>query len=47
VEAKVTKGCIKAAKKLVNYPQEDIHLKVNVYGFSRGATAARHFISNN
>lgn len=44
VEAKVTKGCVNAAKKLAKYAQKDIHLKVNVYGFSRGATAARHFV---
>ena len=45
VEAKVTKGCIKGAEALNKYKgQKGIHLKVNVYGFSRGATAARHFL---
>ncbi|SEN01511.1 Uncharacterized alpha/beta hydrolase domain [Chryseobacterium taichungense] len=45
VEAKVTKGCIKGAKALSIYAgQKGIRLKVNVYGFSRGATAARHFL---
>jgi len=44
VEAKVTKGCILSAKKLAKYTGQHIHLKVNVYGFSRGATAARHFV---
>lgn len=44
VRAKVTKGCVEAGKKLAKYTQKDIHLKVNVFGFSRGATAARHFL---
>lgn len=44
VRAKVTKGCVEAGKKLAKYAQKDIHLKVNVFGFSRGATAARHFL---
>ncbi|WP_160136480.1 phospholipase effector Tle1 domain-containing protein [Chryseobacterium sp. c4a] len=44
VRAKVTKGCVEAGKKLAKYTQKDIHLKINVFGFSRGATAARHFL---
>lgn len=44
VPGKVTKGCIKGAEALKNYAGKDIHLKVNVFGFSRGATAARHFL---
>ncbi|MDR2236456.1 MAG: DUF2235 domain-containing protein [Chryseobacterium sp.] len=44
VLAKVTKGCVEAGKKLAKYSGKDIHLKVNVFGFSRGATAARHFV---
>ncbi|MCW3161526.1 phospholipase effector Tle1 domain-containing protein [Chryseobacterium oryctis] len=44
VMAKVIKGCRKGAEKLAKYAQKDIHLKVNVFGFSRGATAARHFL---
>lgn len=44
VRAKVTKGCVEAGKKLAKYSGKDIHLKVNVFGFSRGATAARHFL---
>lgn len=44
VIAKVTKGCVEAGKQLAKYKQRDIHLKVNVFGFSRGATAARHFL---
>lgn len=49
VIAKVTKGCVKGAEALKKYAQKNIHLKVNVFGFSRGATAARHFlhIANN
>ncbi|MFN3022001.1 phospholipase effector Tle1 domain-containing protein [Chryseobacterium sp. TY3] len=47
VVAKVTKGCIEGAKavgsKFKGVPKE-INLTVNVFGFSRGATAARHFI---
>jgi Uncharacterized conserved protein (DUF2235). len=47
VVAKVTKGCIEGAKAVVSkfkgIPKE-INLTVNVFGFSRGATAARHFI---
>ncbi|WP_336689667.1 MULTISPECIES: phospholipase effector Tle1 domain-containing protein [unclassified Chryseobacterium] len=44
VPAKVTKGCVKGAEALKSYAGKNIHLKVNVYGFSRGATAARHFV---
>ncbi|KPH12911.1 DUF2235 domain-containing protein [Chryseobacterium sp. ERMR1:04] len=44
VIAKVLKGCIKGAEALKKYAGKDIHLKVNVFGFSRGATAARHFL---
>jgi len=47
VVAKVTKGCIEGAKaigsKFKGIPKQ-INLTVNVFGFSRGATAARHFI---
>jgi Uncharacterized alpha/beta hydrolase domain (DUF2235) len=47
IVAKVTKGCIEGAKavgsKFKGIPKE-INLTVNVFGFSRGATAARHFI---
>jgi hypothetical protein len=46
ITAKVTKACIQAAKQLyLKYPKKDIDiLYVNVYGFSRGAAAARHFL---
>ncbi len=44
VPAKVTRGCTKGAEALSRYAGKDIHLKINVYGFSRGATAARHFV---
>lgn len=44
VKAKVTKGCVKGAEALKSYASRDIHLKVNVFGFSRGAAAARHFL---
>lgn len=44
VSAKVTKGCVKGAEALNKYAGKDIHLKVNVYGFSRGSAAARHFV---
>lgn len=46
VKAKVTKGCMVGAKAVRNkFEDKKINvLKVNVYGFSRGATAARHFI---
>jgi uncharacterized protein (DUF2235 family) len=47
VTAKVTKGCMDAAIEMraKGYNNKDIDiLFVNVYGFSRGATAARHFI---
>lgn len=45
VKGKVTKGCIKGAAKLSKYIGRKIDiLKVNVYGFSRGSAAARHFV---
>ncbi len=44
VSAKVSKGCKNGSEALAKYAGKDIHLKVNVYGFSRGATAARHFV---
>ena len=47
IEAKVTKGCFDAAEqmKLKGHAKKIIDiLFVNVYGFSRGAAAARHFI---
>ena len=47
IEAKVSKGCMDATvtmtQKGFNKKNIDI-LYVNVYGFSRGAAAARHFI---
>ena len=46
IEAKVTRGCIKAAQELFNkFETAEISvLKINVFGFSRGAAAARHFV---
>ena len=46
IAAKVTKGCIKGAEALrAKYRGKVINvLTVNVYGFSRGAAAARHFM---
>ena len=46
IEAKVTRGCIKAAQVLSKkYKGKEISvLKINVFGFSRGAAAARHFV---
>lgn len=47
VAAKVTKGCMDAAIEMSRkkYNEKDIDiLYVNVYGFSRGAAAARHFL---
>ena len=46
IAAKVTKGCIKGAEALrTKYRGKVINvLTVNVYGFSRGAAAARHFM---
>lgn len=47
VKAKVTKGCMDAAIEMwgKGYNGKDIDiLYVNIYGFSRGAAAARHFI---
>ena len=47
IMAKVTKGCREAAK-VVASKYEDLNidiLEVNVFGFSRGAAAARHFIN--
>ena len=46
IKAKVTRGCIKAAQELFNKFEttEITVLKINVFGFSRGAAAARHFV---
>ncbi|MDQ0595303.1 hypothetical protein QFZ37_003672 [Chryseobacterium ginsenosidimutans] len=46
IKAKVTKGCLKAAEFIKNkFNKKEIDtLTVNVYGFSRGAAAARHFV---
>lgn len=45
VVAKVVKACVNAPGMLLQYNDKEIDiLKVNVYGFSRGATAARHFL---
>lgn len=47
VMAKVVKACVEAAKKLSNekYKGKQVdELKINVFGFSRGAAAARHFL---
>lgn len=44
VKAKVTKGCVKGAEAVKKYAGKDINLKVNVFGFSRGSAAARHFL---
>ncbi|WP_309608049.1 DUF2235 domain-containing protein [Flavobacterium sp.] len=47
VPAKVTKGCLYAGNMMAEkgYAGKDIdYLFVNVYGFSRGAAAARHFL---
>lgn len=45
VVAKVVKACVKAPEMLIPYNDKEIAvLKLNVYGFSRGATAARHFL---
>jgi hypothetical protein len=44
VTAKVTKACFSAADNLITYAGKVITLEVNVFGFSRGATAARHFL---
>ena len=48
IEAKVTRGCIKAAQVLSKkYKGKEISvLKINVFGFSRGAAAARHLVHN-
>ncbi|MGE4514210.1 MAG: DUF2235 domain-containing protein, partial [Chryseobacterium sp.] len=46
VKAKATKGCVKGAETIQRKFQGkkiDV-LTVNVYGFSRGAAAARHFL---
>ena len=47
IMAKVTKGCREAAKVVASkYKGKKIDiLEVNVFGFSRGAAAARHFIN--
>ncbi len=44
IKAKVSKGCRLAGQKLRPYAGKDFNLIVNVYGFSRGAAAARHFV---
>ena len=45
VVAKVVKACLKAPTELKEYKYKRIDvLKINVYGFSRGAAAARHFL---
>ncbi|GAA4152180.1 hypothetical protein GCM10022217_06750 [Chryseobacterium ginsenosidimutans] len=46
VEAKVTKGCLTGTESLAKkFKGKEIDtLRINVYGFSRGATAARHFV---
>ncbi len=47
IRAKATKGCLKSAKilwdKYKQNPKIDI-IEVNVFGFSRGAAAARYFV---
>lgn len=46
IKAKVTKGCRKGAEAIKNiFGSKNIDiLSVNVFGFSRGAAAARHFV---
>lgn len=46
IEAKVTKGCLDAGEALgKKFKGKNIDiLNINVYGFSRGAAAARHFL---
>ena len=46
IEAKVTKGCLDAGEALgKKFKGKNIDiLNINVYGFSRGAAAARHFV---
>lgn len=46
VEAKVTKGCKTGAEAIAKkFKGKEIDiLRINVYGFSRGAAAARHFV---
>ena len=46
VKAKATKGCVKGAEAIqMKFSGKTIDvLTVNVYGFSRGAAAARHFL---
>lgn len=47
IVAKVTKACVEAGKKVGKdeYKNKEIdEIKVNVFGFSRGAAAARHFL---
>ncbi len=46
IKAKVTKGCLRGADALKNkFGGKEINiLKINVFGFSRGAAAARHFV---
>lgn len=46
IKAKVTRACINAGEELYKkYKNKEISkLKINVFGFSRGAAAARHFV---
>ncbi|MBF4464208.1 phospholipase effector Tle1 domain-containing protein [Flavobacterium sp. LC2016-12] len=45
IVAKVVKACVEAGKRAFKYKGKEIdELKVNVFGFSRGAAAARHFL---
>ncbi|SHG82573.1 phospholipase effector Tle1 domain-containing protein [Flavobacterium johnsoniae] len=45
IAAKAVKACVKAPDELSKYNNKKIDvLKINVYGFSRGAAAARHFL---
>ncbi|WP_426484718.1 T6SS phospholipase effector Tle1-like catalytic domain-containing protein [Flavobacterium sp. 2] len=47
IVAKVTKACVEAGKKFKQKKYRDKkidEIKVNVFGFSRGAAAARHFL---
>ncbi len=46
IKDKVKKGCEELVEKIIKLKKEDINLlTVDVYGFSRGAAAARHFVS--
>lgn len=46
IESKVTKGCLEGAESLgKKFKGKNINaIEINVFGFSRGAAAARHFI---